>query len=101
MLDLQLPEENRKLEEPEIVPLCSELFTAGTDTSSTTLQWILANLVKYPHIQEKLFMEIKGVIADGELEIKEDDLLKMPYLKAVVLETLRRHPPTHLLSHML
>ncbi|XWS57341.1 hypothetical protein CRYUN_Cryun09bG0165900 [Craigia yunnanensis] len=97
LLDLQLPEENRKLEEPEIVTLCSELFTAGTDTSSTTLQWILANLVKYPHIQEKLFMEIKGVISDAELEIKEDDLPKMPYLKAVVLETLRRHPPTHFL----
>ena len=97
LLDLELPEEKRKLEDTEILTLCSEFFTAGTDTTSTALQWILANLVKYPQIQEKLFMEIKGVAGDGNLEVKEDDLPKIPYLKAVVLETLRRNPPTHYL----
>ena len=97
LLNLQLPKEKRKLEETEIITLCSEFFTAGTDTTSTALQWILGYLVKYPHIQEKLFIEIKGVIGDIELELKEDDLQKMPYLKAVVLECLRRHPPSHFL----
>ncbi|WRX23065.1 Cytochrome P450 - like 10 [Theobroma cacao] len=81
LIDLQLPEEKRRLEEPKIVTLCSEFFTAGTDTSSVALQWILPNLVKYPCVQEKLFMEIRRVIADEELEIKEDDLSKVPYLK--------------------
>ncbi|XWS08880.1 hypothetical protein CRYUN_Cryun40dG0038400 [Craigia yunnanensis] len=85
-LELQLPEEKRKLNEGEMVSLCSEFLNAATDTLSTALQWIMANLVKYPHIQEKLFMEIKGVVGEGEEEAKEDDLQKMPYLKAVVLE---------------
>ncbi|XP_019054397.1 PREDICTED: cytochrome P450 89A2-like [Nelumbo nucifera] len=54
----------------------------------------MANLVKYPHIQAKLFSEIEGVVNSGS-EIKEEDLQKMPYLKTVVLEGLRRHPPAH------
>ncbi|KAE8668837.1 Cytochrome P450 89A9 [Hibiscus syriacus] len=96
LLDLELPDEKRKLDEKEIVTLASEFINAGTDTTSTALQWIMANLVKYPHIQERLFMEIKSVATDiGVEEIKQDDLQKMPYLKAVVLEGLRRHPPTH------
>ncbi|WRX23062.1 Cytochrome P450 - like 10 [Theobroma cacao] len=94
LFDLNLPEQKRKLEEKEIVTLCSEFFTGGTDTTATSLQWIMANLVKYQHIQDKLFEEIKGVIGDGEVEIKEDDLRKMPYLRAVILEGLRRHPPS-------
>ncbi|XVF42825.1 hypothetical protein PTKIN_Ptkin01aG0396400 [Pterospermum kingtungense] len=96
LLELQLPdEEQRKLNEGEMVSLISEFFAAGTDTTSTTLQWVMANLVKYPHIQEKLFREIKGAVGEGAEEVKEDDLQKMPYLKAVVLEGLRRHPPGH------
>ncbi|XP_038726388.1 cytochrome P450 89A2-like [Tripterygium wilfordii] len=96
LLDLELPEEKRKLDEGEMKALCSEFLNAGTDTTSTALQWIMANLVKYPQIQEKLFREIKGVVGDGEVFlINEDDLQRMPYLKAVILEGLRRHPPAH------
>ncbi|KAL4378925.1 hypothetical protein GQ457_02G028590 [Hibiscus cannabinus] len=94
LLDLDLPEEKRKLEEGEIVSLATEFLVAGTDSTSTALQWVMANLVKYPHIRDKLLLEIKRVVGHGE-EIEEDDLQKMPYLKAVILEGLRRHPPGH------
>ncbi|KAJ6740788.1 FLAVONOID 3'-MONOOXYGENASE-RELATED [Salix purpurea] len=92
LLDLELPEEKRKLREEEMVSLCSEFLDAGTDTTSTALQWIMANLVKYPQIQEKLFVEIKGVVQDGEENIKEEELQKMPYLKAVILEGPKEAP---------
>ncbi|KAM7255512.1 hypothetical protein ACFE04_008410 [Oxalis oulophora] len=98
LLDLELPSENnRELEEREIVSLCSEFLNAGTDTTSTALQWIMANLVKNQEIQEKLFKEIESVIGASGVghEVKEEDLSKMPYLKAVILEGLRRHPPGH------
>jgi cytochrome P450 len=94
LLDLTLPgENNRKLKEEEITGLCSEFLNAGTDTTSTALQWIMANLVKNPEIQSKLFEEIKRVSKSNE--IQEQDLQKLPFLKAIVLEGLRRHPPTH------
>ncbi|XP_038877784.1 cytochrome P450 89A2-like isoform X2 [Benincasa hispida] len=102
LLDLQLIDEKRKLKNEEMVNLCSEFLNAGTDTTATTLQWIMANLVKYPQIQQKLFEEIKGVKGSStkqhelrEEEVKEEDLGKLPYLKAVILEGLRRHPPGH------
>ncbi|KAL6320476.1 hypothetical protein AAG906_007555 [Vitis piasezkii] len=86
LLDLQLPEEKRKLNEGEMISLCSEFLDGGTDTTSTALQWIMANIVKYPHIQRKLFEEINGVVGEGKEEVEEEDLKKMPYLKAVILE---------------
>ncbi|CAH2051074.1 unnamed protein product [Thlaspi arvense] len=104
LMDLELPEEKRKLKDGEKVTICSEFLTAGTDTTMTALQWIMANLVKYPRVQAKLYEEITGVVGpppeiseEAELSgiIKEEDMQKMKYLKAVVLEGLRRHPPGH------
>ncbi|KAJ0964276.1 hypothetical protein J5N97_029398 [Dioscorea zingiberensis] len=102
-LDLQLPEEekenraSRNLTEEEIVSLCSEFLSAGSDTVSTTLEWIMANLVKQQGIQRKVFDEMQQVVGSEAEEVKEEDLQRMPYLKAVVLEGLRRHPPGHFL----
>ncbi|CAN1841633.1 Cytochrome P450 89A2 [Linum perenne] len=95
LFDLELPDEKRKLTETEMMGLCSEFLIGGTDTTATALQWIMANLVKHPHIQDKLLEEIKSVIGDQGGEIGEEELNKLPYLKAVVLEGLRRHPPGH------
>ncbi|KAL5163147.1 Cytochrome P450 89A9 [Glycine soja] len=100
LLDLQLPEEKRELSEEEMVTLCNEFMNAGTDTTSTALQWIMANLVKYPHMQEKVVEEIREIVGEREeREVKEEDLHKLSYLKAVILEGLRRHPPAHIVSH--
>ncbi|CAH1416688.1 unnamed protein product [Lactuca virosa] len=111
LLNLQLPgrklEANNgnggKLTDKEMVSMCSEFLNTGTDTTYIALQWIMANLVKYPHIQRKLYDEIISVVGPPppppppgvELEsfIREDDLQNMSYLKAVVLEGLRRHSP--------
>lgn len=96
LLDIKLSEDgNRPLTDDEMIKLCSEFLDAGTDTTSTGLQWIMAELVKNPAIQEKLYDEIKANTGDGQGEVSEKDLHNMPYLKAVVLEGLRKHPPAH------
>ncbi|KAK1626449.1 hypothetical protein QYE76_000764 [Lolium multiflorum] len=98
LLDVTLPEEgNRPLTDDEIVALCSEFLNAGTDTTSTGLQWIMAELVKNPAVQDKLYDEIKATCGDQDEEVSEDKIeaVKMPYLKAVILEGLRKHPPGH------
>lgn len=97
LLDLEIPVENnkvRKLKEREIVHLCHEFLTAGTDTTSVLLEWIMAELVKNQSIQNKLRDEIVHIVKDDE-EIEEEELEKMHYLKAVIMEALRLHPPAH------
>ncbi|RLN39055.1 hypothetical protein C2845_PM01G46440 [Panicum miliaceum] len=98
LLDIRLNDDGgRALTDDEMVALCSEFLNAGTDTTSTALQGIMAELVKNPDIQDKLHDEIKAIVATTGLDhISEEDVHKMPYLKAVVLEGLRRHPPGYL-----
>ncbi|XP_027184842.1 cytochrome P450 89A2-like [Coffea eugenioides] len=106
LFDLQLPDEKRAFTDKEIVSLCGEFLNAGTDTIAAALEWIMANLVKNPEIQDKLYQEIAGVVGEPPQllkpsslvnagVVKEKDLEKMPYLKATILEGLRRHPPGH------
>ncbi|KAG0486618.1 hypothetical protein HPP92_008713 [Vanilla planifolia] len=96
LLDISLAEEGgRRLSDEEVLVLCSELLTAGTDTTATALQWTMAQIVDQRSVQQKLVEEIENAVKRNGGELKEEDLQKMPYLKAVVMEGLRRHPPSH------
>ncbi|GMQ10239.1 hypothetical protein CsSME_00053319 [Camellia sinensis var. sinensis] len=72
------------------------MFVAGTDTIFTTMEWTMAELLKRPQIMKKLQNEVRK-IAKGKLNITENDLENMYYLKAVIKESLRMHPPAPLL----
>ncbi|KAI3796314.1 hypothetical protein L1987_38981 [Smallanthus sonchifolius] len=61
LADLRLPD-GGKLTYREMVGLCSEFLTGGTDTTTSALQWIMANLVKHSRIQSKLYDEIVAVV---------------------------------------
>ncbi|CAI0390596.1 unnamed protein product [Linum tenue] len=99
LLEVELPDaedggNKRNLTDDEILSLSTEFLSAGTDTTTTALEWVMANLVKYPDVQEKLFREIESMV-EGSEEVSEEELGKMKYLRAVSLEGLRRHPPAH------
>lgn len=89
----------RALGEEELVTLCSEVISAGTDTSATTVEWALLHMVQDQRIQERVYEEVYCLVGKNG-DVSENDVEKMTYLGAVVKETLRRHPPSHfLLSH--
>ncbi|XAR50775.1 hypothetical protein NMG60_11005199 [Bertholletia excelsa] len=74
-----------------------DIFVAGTDTSAATLVWGMTELMRNPRVMKKLQEEVRG-LNDGEKAVINDgDLQNLPYLKAVVKETLRLHPPAPLM----
>ncbi|PHT55234.1 Geraniol 8-hydroxylase [Capsicum baccatum] len=68
-----------------------DLFVAGTDTTSNTVEWAMAELLKNPHTLEKAQEELAQVIGRGKI-IDEADVAKLPYLRCIVKETFRIRP---------
>ena len=72
------------------------MFAAGTDTTSTVLEWAMTELLRHPIVMKKVQDEVRNVAGD-RTNLTEEDLVHMHYLKAVIKETLRLHPPIPLL----
>ncbi|EOA25946.1 hypothetical protein CARUB_v10019335mg [Capsella rubella] len=70
-----------------------EMFTAGTDTTTSTLEWALAELLHNPRTLTKLQTELRTYFKSPDQKLQEEDLPNLPYLSAVIMETLRLHPP--------
>lgn len=68
------------------------MFGAGTDTTSNTLEWAMAEVLRNPEIMAKAKEEIEAVIGKAKI-VKENEVSKLPYLLSIVKETLRMHPP--------
>ncbi|XP_069550924.1 cytochrome P450 2J2-like [Brachyistius frenatus] len=75
-------------EEGNLVLCCLDLFLAGSETTSKTLQWGLIYLIKNPHIQEKVQAEIDRVIGQTRQPTMADKL-NLPYTDAVIHEIQR------------
>ncbi|KAM4608829.1 cytochrome P450 [Polymixia lowei] len=75
----------------EILGSITELLLAGVDTTSNTISWCLYHMAKEPDIQEKLYQEVIS-ICPGDKVPTSDDITRMPYLKAIIRETLRLYP---------
>ncbi|KAF5930150.1 hypothetical protein HYC85_031023 [Camellia sinensis] len=71
------------------------LFTAGTDTSSSSIEWALAEMLKNPKILKWAHHEMDRVIGKNR-RLEESDLPKLSYLQAICKETFRKHPSTPL-----
>ncbi|XP_052766215.1 cytochrome P450 2U1-like [Mya arenaria] len=64
-----------------------ELMAAGSETSATTLNWLIQLLVVFPDTQEKLYNEIVKSIRDDAPSVRDKG--SIPYVEATILETLR------------
>ncbi|CAI0409768.1 unnamed protein product [Linum tenue] len=73
-----------------------DLFVAGTDTTATTLEWAMAELLRNPKALTKLKEELDQTIGK-ENHLNESDIPRLPYLQAVIKEIFRLHPPLPLL----
>lgn len=73
------------------------MVAAATDTTSATMEWAMTELLRHPMVLKKLQAEAREILEHRQ-GITENELAKMHYLKAVVKETLRLHPPVPVLA---
>ncbi|KAG7626640.1 Cytochrome P450 71B26 [Arabidopsis thaliana] len=87
---------NGKLTRNHIKAILMNILLGGIDTSAITMTWAMAELAKNPRVMKKVQAEIRSQIKNKE-RISFDDTDKLEYLKMVIKETWRLHPPTPLL----
>ncbi|XP_061367266.1 geraniol 8-hydroxylase-like [Gastrolobium bilobum] len=94
---LNIAQENsQEMDKTKIEHLSLTLFVAGTDPVTHTLEWAMAELLQNAQAMEKAKQELEQTIGKGK-PVEESDIARLPYLQAVIKETLRLHPPVPLL----
>ncbi|KAM0825383.1 hypothetical protein ACQ4PT_069599 [Festuca glaucescens] len=83
----------RAVREAEVALM--NLFTAGTDTTSSTVEWALAELIRHRDVLTQAQRELDDVVGQDRL-VRESDLPSLTFLTAVIKETFRLHPSTPL-----
>ncbi|KAL8545675.1 hypothetical protein ACS0TY_005710 [Phlomoides rotata] len=81
----------------DITHLFMELFMAQTHTTTSTVEWVMTELIINPAKMDNAKNELRSLIGKNE-QVAESDISRLPYMKAVIKETLRLHPPSPLLA---
>ncbi|GLJ31861.1 hypothetical protein SUGI_0641050 [Cryptomeria japonica] len=73
-----------------------DMLAAGVETSSTTVEWAMSELLRNPATLARAQKEIESAVG-RDRQVKESDVMSFDYLRCVVKETFRLHPPFPLL----
>ncbi|VAI13231.1 unnamed protein product [Triticum turgidum subsp. durum] len=81
-----------------ITAVIVDIFSARSETSSTTLEWAMSELMRNPRVLHKVQSEVRDAFK-GKDKLAEEDIVKvrLGYLHLVIKEALRLHPPGPLL----
>ena len=75
----------------DIIDECLTMFIAGQETTANSLSFALYEIIRNPHVEEKLLNEINDVLGERNY-VEFDDLAKLKYLGQVLQEALRKYP---------
>ncbi|KAH9311200.1 hypothetical protein KI387_026235, partial [Taxus chinensis] len=73
-----------------------ELFMAGSDTTDSTVEWAMAELIRNPQMMKRAQQELEETVGRNR-SVEESDIENLTYLHAVVKEIFRLHPVIPLL----
>ncbi|KAI3876251.1 hypothetical protein MKX03_028481 [Papaver bracteatum] len=85
-----------KLSDRHISSFITEIFIGGSDSLINSVEWVMTEVVRNPEVMRKAKDEIAQVVGYNR-KIEESDVESLPYLGAVIKETLRLHPAAPLL----
>ncbi|VFQ88732.1 unnamed protein product [Cuscuta campestris] len=73
-----------------------DMVVGGTETTANTLEFAMAEIMKQPEVLTKLRDELDNIVGRDNI-VEESHIHHLPYLQAVMRETLRLHPALPLL----
>ncbi|CAL4931118.1 unnamed protein product [Urochloa decumbens] len=85
------------IERDDVKGFTLDLIGGGTDTSAVTVEWAISELLRNPKVLAKAIEELERVIGRDRL-VGEEDIPNLPYMEAIVKETMRLHPVAPLLT---
>ncbi|KFK33564.1 hypothetical protein AALP_AA5G029900 [Arabis alpina] len=85
-----------KLTTNHIKAILMNVLLGGIDTTAITMIWAMAELMRNPRVMKKVQSEIRNQMGNRTM-ITLDDTAQLHYLKMVIKETWRLHPPAPLL----
>ncbi|PKS12428.1 hypothetical protein jhhlp_000634 [Lomentospora prolificans] len=85
------PKTGRRMTDDSIMDNLITFLIAGHETTSGTLSFAFYQLLKHPEAYNKAQQEVDNVVGKGPITV--DHLSKLPYLNAVLRETLRVNSP--------
>jgi cytochrome P450 len=72
------------------------LFLAGQETTALALSWTWYLLAQHPEAEDRLVAELREALGDRPLTV--DDVPRLKFAEAVILESMRLHPPAYVLG---
>ncbi|KAJ0790147.1 putative cytochrome P450 [Helianthus annuus] len=79
------------LSRDEIKLILLDIMIAGTETSATTVEWAMSNIMQNHNIMKKIQEELVEIVGLNNI-VEEYHLPKLKYMDATIKETLRMHP---------
>ncbi|CAL9762059.1 unnamed protein product [Musa acuminata subsp. burmannicoides] len=93
---LRLQKDDNNITDAHIKGVLVDIFVAGSDTSASGVEWAMTELMRHPEKLRRARDEVRGCVG-RKGKVEESDVHQLAYLKCVVKETLRLHPPAPLL----
>ncbi|XP_012574760.1 cytochrome P450 750A1-like [Cicer arietinum] len=90
-------EQKHVIDITNIKAIILDMIGGALDSSTTTIEWIMSELLRHPNVMKKLQNEIENVVGMNN-KVKDIHFENLPYLNMIVKETLRLYPAGPLLA---